>query len=500
MKSLVTMAAGLASIAFPAVALGSQSRAPALEAGVERTAARSAVVSLTLDEALRMAVEGSREVEQARLQLAVARGQVSEAWAGIYPSIDVGGSYTRNVSPAVSFIPAIFFNPDAAEGELLKVQFGAENAWNTNVAFEQPLFRASALLGPGAANRYESQQLEVVRGTEQEVVTRVRLLFYELLLAQEQMQLIERSVARVRQSLEETQALSRAGLVSDYDVLRLEVELANLEPDLRMVDNEHRRLRRVIATELDLDGDVSIEAAGSLAALDLEEGAANSAENTRLLELMGVGTGEFADPESIKRLRARAAEGNSLLRQAALNAELQNVQLRLEQAEYLPEVSLFATYDIQAQQDGRPDFFATSRQRGYARFVGVRVSLPVFTGFRRNARIDQMQAALRSAQLQVDLAGDQLQDEFEGLLDQLEESRLRTRSQGLAVGQARRGFEIASAQYREGLGSQLELTDAEVALRQSEYNYAQAVFDYLSTRARVDGLVGAVPVPAGAGS
>jgi hypothetical protein len=47
------------------------------------------------------------------------------------------------------------------------------------------------------------------------------------------------------------------------------------------------------------------------------------------------------------------------------------------------------------------------------------------------------------------------------------------------VVQAGRGFEIASAQYREGLSSQLELTDAEVALRQSEYNYAQAVYDYL---------------------
>ncbi|MDE0081488.1 MAG: TolC family protein [Gammaproteobacteria bacterium] len=501
MKSLVRMAAaGVAVIASQAVALEAQSRASAREAGRDGPAVVSGVLSLTLDEALRMAVEGSREVEQARLQLAVARGQVSEAWAAVYPSIDVSGSYTRNVSPAVSFIPAIFFNPDAAEGELLKVQFGAENAWNTNVAFEQPLFRASALLGPGAANRYESQQVEVVRGTEQEVVTRVRLLYYELLLAQEQMQLIERSVARVMQSLEETRALNRAGLVSDYDVLRLEVELANLEPDLRMVENEHRRLRRVLSTELDLDGDVPIEAAGSLAVLDLEEGATNGAENARLLELMGVGTAQLADPESIERLRGRAEEGNSLLRQAALNAELQNVQLRLEQSEYLPEVSLFATYDIQAQQDGRPDFFANSRQRGYARFVGVRVSLPVFTGFRRDARIDQMQASLRSARLQLDIAGDQLQDEFEGLLDQLEESRLRTRSQGLAVRQARRGFEIASAQYREGLGSQLELTDAEVALRQSEYNYAQAVFDYLSTRARIDQLVGEVPVPAGVGS
>ena len=56
--------------------------------------------------------------------------------------------------------------------------------------------------------------------------------------------------------------------------------------------------------------------------------------------------------------------------------------------------------------------------------------------------------------------------------------------------QAQRGYEIARAQYREGISSPLELTDAEVALRQSEFNYAQAVYDYLAARARLDEALG----------
>ena len=67
-------------------------------------------------------------------------------------------------------------------------------------------------------------------------------------------------------------------------------------------------------------------------------------------------------------------------------------------------------------------------------------------------------------------------------------------SEALAALLAQRGFEIASAQYREGIGSQLELTDAEVALRQSEFNYAQAVYDYLVFRAQLDEAVGQVPM------
>ena len=486
--------AGLIGLALPAFCLEAQSLEA--EAGDEGARQGFEVVSLTLDQALRIALGESREIEQARLALAVAEGQVSEAWSSVYPSIDVSTSYTRNVTPAVSFIPAMFFDPNAAEGELLKVQFGAANAWNTNVALEQPLFRASAFIATGAAGSFERLQLEAVRGTEQEVVTQVRLLYYQLLLAQEQKQLIERSIARVTQSLEETRALNRSGLSSDYDVLRLEVELANLEPDLRTVDNEYRRVQRELATDLNVGEGVMIEVAGSLAELDLDEEAANDPVNTRLLALMGVEAADLVQEDRRETLLGRARGGNPLVQQAAINAELQGTQLQLERSEYLPQVSLFATYDIQAQQDGRPNFFGTSRQRGYGRFVGVRVSLPVFTGFRRNARVDQMQASLRSAELQVDLAEDELRDQLDSLVDRLEESRLRTGSQGLAMELARRGFEIASAQYREGLGSQLELTDAEVALRQSEFNYAQAVFDYLSTRAQIDQLVGEVPMPA----
>jgi outer membrane protein TolC len=78
--------------------------------------------------------------------------------------------------------------------------------------------------------------------------------------------------------------------------------------------------------------------------------------------------------------------------------------------------------------------------------------------------------------------------------EQAEEALDRARGQKLAVEQAGRGFEIASAQYREGLSSQLEQRDAEVALRQSEFNYAQAVYDFLVFQAQLDEAAGQVPM------
>src|SRR5690606_958018 len=121
--------------------------------------------------------------------------------------------------------------------------------------------------------------------------------------------------------------------------------------------------------------------------------------------------------------------------------------------------------------------------------AGLQVTMPLFNGFRRPARVDQLRATLGQARTQSDLLTAQVENQVETLADQVEEARLRAEAQRAAVDQARRGYEIASIQFREGLSGRLELTDAEVALRQSEFNYAQAIHDYLTARAQLDQAV-----------
>ncbi len=166
----------------------------------------------------------------------------------------------------------------------------------------------------------------------------------------------------------------------------------------------------------------------------------------------------------------------------------------MERVKYLPEVVLFGSYGILAQQNGNPAFFGRSDQRTSSSQVGLRVTWPIFSGFSKDARIDQKRASLRQAESVTRVAQARAESEVETVWDQMQEARARADAQRRAVQQAQRGFEIASAQYREGLGSQLELTDSEVALRQSEFNYAQAAYDFLVAQANLDLAVGSVPM------
>jgi outer membrane protein len=446
-------------------------------------------VAMSLPEAIRLALHQSLDIKDARLALRQAEEQVVEAWGSVMPSIDFTGSYTRNIAPAVSFVPGEFFGGEP--GTFVRLQFGADNAWSSAINFTQPLFEAQAFIGVGAAGRFKSLQIETLRGRAQNLVTRVRIGYYGLLLAQEDLRLIENSVGRVRQSLEETQALHRGGLSSEYDVLRLQVELANLEPNLRRAANAVNQARRGLALELNLDEMEGLSVTGSLAEMDPESLEANQGANREILEMVGVENAIFLDPDD---LLSMAYEARSDLRQLDLTEKLRTAELRVQQVEYFPKVSLFGNYAINAQQNGSPNWFGDELTRATSKWVGVQVTLPVFTGFKRGARVDRQKAVLNQARNQSQLARLQTESQVKTLHEQSEEALQRARGQKLAVSQAQRGFEIASAQYREGMSSQLELTDAEVALRQSEFNYAQAVFDFLVARAQLDEAAGVVPM------
>jgi outer membrane protein len=447
--------------------------------------------ALTLDDAVRMALERNQDLEVARLELGRSQAQVREAWSHVYPRVDLTTGYTRNVDAPISFLPARIFDPNAGEDELIGMRFGTDNVWMNQVRLEQPIFRAAAFVGVGAAGRYRALQEEVLRGVELEVATRVRIAFFDALLAEETLRLTEASLTRVRRSFEETRSLYRAGMVSEYDALRLEVELRNLEPRVRQARSRAVAARRTLAAELGMEDGEALRVSGSLAALSLSEeatdaGAGAAAENRALAAFaarpLPAGGGEAGVDAALR--------DRSDLRQLALTRELRTAELRAEQAEYLPRVSLWGTHTHTAQQDGGPDWFggmsATQRQ------VGIQVTMPLFSGLQRPARVQQKRIAVEQVAAQMGLARARAENEVRTLADAVEEARDRAGAQRLAIRLAQRGWEIATLENREGIGSQLQVTDAENALRESEFNYAQAVHDYLVARARLDAAAGRV--------
>jgi outer membrane protein TolC len=453
-----------------------------LLAGTPGAGAAQRPDTVSLADAIAEALARNPSVRQARAAVHAADGQVREAWAMALPDINASADYQRNFLVQEQIFE---FN-----GEVIRARFGFENNWVAGFTVSQPLFQVDVLIGVGAAGKYRALERERARGTAQRVVTDVRRAYLAALGQLELARLNQSSVERIRATLDETRARHRAGLTSEYDVLRFEVQLANLEPQLRRAQDGLAAAKRTLLVAMGRPAEGAIEIVGRLADVNVLEPARNTPDNAMLIAL----SGPMVDAVALDTAYAAAYAARSDVRQAQLGITVEEARLKVERAQLFPKVSLFGSYTLFAQDPGSPNFFGGSGEyRSSAASGGIRIELPIFRGFREFARMGQARASIDQNRAQLDWAREQTVNDLRTLAAALDETRARVASQERAVAQARRGYQIATAEYREGLGSQLQVTDAELALRESEYNYALAVLDHLTARANMDAALGTVP-------
>lgn len=446
--------------------------------------------TVPLRAAIREALANSPSVAEAEYSVNIAQQQVREAWASALPDIAGTLSYSRNLMVQEIFLPADFF-PGGTPGEVRPIRVGSDNSWQLGLTLTQPIFQYEVLVGVGAASRYQAVEEERLRGTTQQVVTAVRQAYLDALLAEAELRLLEQSIDRVRRTLEETRAQNQAGLAGDYDVLRLEVEYANVAANLTRAQNAVEARTRSLQVEMGLPADGAMRLEGRLDDVVPDSVAGNTPENVDLILLAGV---PGVLDRSLEDLLAVTEAERSDLRQLRATILLEESRKQVEVAQYYPKLSLFGNFNIQAQENGGPNFFGeNANQRTQASAAGLRLEVPIFQGFRRPARVAQAEASVRQYEVRLARTEQDARNQVRTLYDAVGEALDRARSQHRAVRQALRGFEIASLEYREGIGSQLQITDAEEALRQSQFNYARAIYDYLSARAQLELAMGSVP-------
>jgi outer membrane protein TolC len=467
-------------------------RIPAASAGEARDTTPENATPFTLERAVAISLRNNRQLAVSQYDLEVANQQVKEAYGALFPEIDGFASLQRNLELPSAFLPKIFIDPEADPDELVAVTFGADNQWNAGLTVNQPLFDAGVFVGVGTAGAFRSLAQEVLRGSAQGIATTTRIAYLNVLLAQEAVRVTQNSIERVRQTLEETQALNRAGLASDYDVLRLEVQLANIEPNLRRAQNEVEETRRVLAIEMGLGDGASAAAFGELHQIDLAEGADNSEDNVALLRFAGV---RDAPAARVDELEVVALANRTDLRQAFGQKELDEARVRYERTQLFPRLSAFFQWALQAQENGSLNFFGENPdQRFSTSAVGVQLDVPIFSGGRRWNRVEQRKIGVRQAEERIADVRQRAANEVVTVLANLTEARSRAEAQRQAVSEAQRGFDIVTTEYLAGTQPRLEVTEAELALRQAEQNYALAVYDFLVAQAQLDLAVGVVPV------
>lgn len=445
---------------------------------------------VNLTQAIETALANNTQMKRALLSIRDADQQVRIAWSQVMPDVAATASYTRNLEVPVNFIPAVIFDPEADPDELIPVAFGTDNNWQGGLSVSQTIFSGQAFVGISSSEIYKTAQSENLRATSQGIVTQTRVAYYSVLIAKEQVRLVEAQLERLRENLEDTRVMFKEGFTDEYAVMQLEVQLANLEPQLTNAKYAVKNAKRDLLDVLGLPVDLPIRVQGDLSTFDIFTTTASTPENQSIKKV------DRAVPIRLEQdslLAQQAFDLRSDLRILDVQQKLQGQNLKAQKSQYLPTLS--ANYNLQwiAAQPGSPSFFGSEDQRARSQTLMLTFRLPIFQGFSRDASIQQTKIQLKDLEIQEKQAKQTAKKEILSAQQSIEQAYQTSEAQRKAREQARRGYERALTRFQNGVGSQQEVTDADLQLRMAENSYSQMVFNYLSAKAQYDLALGQVP-------
>lgn len=444
--------------------------------------------AISVDQAIQIALANNTEIKRSLLSVRDADQQIRTAWSNVLPEITSSANYTRNLEVPVNFLPAEIFG--GPEGVLEPVAFGTDNNWQGGFTVSQTIFNGQAFVGVSTSSLYKAAQSEGMRATAQGIVTQTRTAFYQVLITKEQVELQQSRLERIKENLENTRARYEQGLVDEYAVLQLEVQLENIKPDLTSAEFSHKEAIRNLLDIMGLPVSLSLAVRGDLSSFNIKTASAEEAENKALKKVDRM-TSLTMEADSMLLQKAYQFRGD--LRMLDVQQKLQDQQIKAQKSQYLPSIQ--ANYNLQwtASQAGNPVFFGTDQSRARSQTFSIGVQLPIFQGFQRDAAIQQAQIQKKDLQLQEYQTKRTAENEITAAAEGIREAFQVEDARSRALEQAQRGYKRAITRYENGLGSQQEVTDAELQLREAEVGYAQTIFDYLTAKAQYDQALGKVP-------
>lgn len=398
-----------------------------------------AAESLTLDEALATALKNHPQVVEARENVNSAEARTGQASASYYPQISIAADWNKGRS----FLTAL------EQVRSTEVTTGALYLKQTIYDFG----RTAGAVEAARHNREAAEKNLVV--TRHDLVLRVKSAFYLLLAAQKQAKATAETVKAREEVYRQAQEFFREGIRPKVDAARAEANLfAARTAMIRAVNNE------------------------ALARIELASAMGRAEVETRpLAEPPADGTGL---PER-QQAQLDAISNRPELQQLAALGSAARSALKSANSTYLPVLSGTASIGY-ADRDFPPG--------GNVWGAGLNLTVPLFSGFSSVEQVREATANMRAVEARNSNLRLQVAKEVESAWLGCQEASARVASTAKEVEAAEENRRLAEGRYQEGVGSIIEVTDAQSQALDAQTAQIQARYDYYTARAALDRAVG----------
>lgn len=412
-------------------------------------------MNLTLDQAIEIALSDNPTIRVADMEIARYDHVKQQTWGNLLPQISASGQYAYS----------------AVKSEMRGgISFGADNTFSFTGDVSLPLFAPQIYRTLKLNKAQLASAVESARATRIDLVAAVKVAFYNILLAEQSLEVLKESERTVQQTVNETQLKHDNGLASEYDLLTAQVQLSNLKPTILQTEQAIEVAKLSLKMYLSLPEEVDVVVSGEL---------------NEMRDLVFEGAELTTDITE-----------NSNLKQLDLQVEQLKRQLKVANASRLPVLAAFGQVSFTGNDMDALSFFGASEPPKHKFFwthpisVGVSLSVPIFSGLTKSAQSRSIKNQISQLELQRDYAREQIDVQVRNAISSVLTAREKMFSQETTMKQAEKAYSISETRYNAGAGTMLELNMARLNLTQSRLNFSQAIFDFLSSKAEYDKIIG----------
>ena len=417
----------------------------------------------SLNEAIKFAVENNINVKNTGLDALSSEARIQELRGVALPQVTVAGGLSDNLIIQKVFLPAVFFDPKAApDAPAVPVAFGVSYSGNLTGTLNQLLFDASYRLGLKAAETYRQLAQKNITASKITVAEQVSKAYYGVLVNEQQIKLLDLNIARVDTLFQNTQALNKQGFAEKIDVSRLEVQVNNLKAERQNVKNLVELSYYLLKFQMGLGINDNITLTEQIQDIDLD-----AVERANILA-----TSEFDYTQRIEF--------------STLQSQIQLADLDIQNTakQYYPRLTAFANYGYNTGRNKLGDIFASPWFNSSV--VGINLTAPVFDGFQKRYQAQQKRFTLQKTQNNSQLLKNTIDLQIRQTTITLGNSLQTLRTQKRNVDLAQEVARVTKIKYQEGVGSNIELLDAQNSYRQAQNNYFASLYNFLQTKVDAD--------------
>ena len=409
----------------------------------------SETLRLTLDQALEIALSESNTVKIADMTVEKSGYAEKGSYSALYPNISANGSYQRTLKKQVMVMDM--------GGQAMEIKVGRDNSINATATASMPIVNAQLWESLKLSGMDVELAVEQARSSKIALVKQVKQAFYAVLLAQKSHEVVANVYENAQKNYEKTLQRFNVGKASEVEHLRAQVTMMNAEPNVSSAENAVMLATWQLKAVMGIDLNTDIEVVGNL--------------NDYTAQMLT----PYVSEEDLSN--------NSSLLQLGIQGRMLESAIRMQKKQYLPTLAASINYNYSAMGDEELRWFPSST-------AAVSLSIPIFDGFQKHYSIKQSKINKNMLDLQREDTERNLRIGIRNYNDQMALCIKNYQAAEATVEIAQKSYDISEKMYEVGKATLVELNDAQLALQQAQLTQAQAVYNFMVTKASLDELIG----------